>query len=40
MEEAEGTDGIVAEMVEAAGEFAISKITELANKIHSTGQIP
>jgi hypothetical protein len=37
---AEGSDGIVVEMIEAAGEFAISKITELANKIYSTGGIP
>jgi hypothetical protein len=37
---AEGSDGIVVEMIEAAGEYAISKITELANKIFSTGGIP
>ena len=37
---AEGNDGVVAEMVEAAGEFAIEKVTELANKIYRTGIIP
>ena len=30
-----GSDGIVVEMVEAAGEFGIMKITELANKMYS-----
>ena len=37
---AEGSDGLVVEMVEAAGEFGIEKITELANRIYSTGQVP
>ena len=37
---AEGSDGVVVEMVEAAGGFAIEKITELANKIYDTGNIP
>ena len=37
---AEGNDGVVVEMVEAAGEFAIEKITELANKVYRTGIIP
>ena len=37
---AEGSDGVVIEMVEAAGEFGIDKITELANKIYRTGQVP
>ena len=37
---AEGSDGVVVEMVEAAGEFGIEKITELANRIYSTGQVP
>ena len=37
---AEGSDGVVVEMVEAAGEFAIVKITELANKIYLTDVIP
>ena len=32
-----GSDGIVVEMVEVAGEFGIMKITELANQIYSTG---
>ena len=30
---AEGSDGVVVERVEAAGEFGIEKITELANRI-------
>ena len=37
---AEGSDGVVVEMVEAVGEFGIEKITELANRIYSTGQVP
>ena len=37
---AEGSDGVVVEMVEAAGDFAIEKITELANQIYDTGDIP
>ena len=37
---AEGSDGVVVEMVEAAGDFAIKKITELANIIYDTGNIP
>ena len=37
---AEGSDGVVVEMVEAAGEFGIEKITELANRMYSTGQVP
>ena len=37
---AEGSDGVVVEMVEAAGEFGISKITDLANLIYTTGQVP
>ena len=37
---AEGSDGVVVEMVEAAGEFGIRKITDLANTIYSTGQVP
>ena len=37
---AEGSDGIVVEMVEALGEFAIRKITDIANKIYRTGIIP
>ena len=37
---AEGSDGVVVEMVEAAGEFGTEKITELANRIYSTGQVP
>ena len=31
---AEGSDGVVVEMVEIAGEFAIEKIAELANQIY------
>ena len=37
---AEGSDGVVVEMVEAAGEFGIRKITDLANSIYNTGQVP
>ena len=37
---AEGSDGIVVEMVEAAGEFGLGKITELANLIYSSGNVP
>ena len=37
---AEGSDGIVVEMVEAAGEFALTKIVEMANQIYRTGKIP
>ena len=37
---AEGSDGIVVEMVEAGGEFTIGKITELANKIYVTVVLP
>ena len=37
---AEGSDGVVVEMIEAAGEFVINKITNLANTIYSTGQVP
>ena len=37
---AEGSDGVVVEMVEAAGDFALSNITNLANTIYSTGEVP
>ena len=37
---AEGSDGVVVEMVEASGEFGLRKITELANLIYSSGQVP
>ena len=37
---AEGSDGVVVEMVEAAGDFAIGAITDLANTIYRTGQVP
>ena len=37
---AKDSDGVVVEMVEPAGEFGIEKITELANRIYSTGQVP
>ena len=36
----EGGKGAVVEMVEAAGEFGIVKITDLANSMYSTGQVP
>ena len=35
-----GDDGLMIEMVETAGDFAIEKITDLANKIYNTGYIP
>ena len=35
-----GTDGIMIEMLNATEEFAIEKITKLANKIYNTGYIP
>ena len=37
---AEGSDGIVVEMVEAAGDIAITKILKLANRIYECGEIP
>ena len=37
---AEGSDGVVVEMVEAAGEFAINKITSLTKSGYNTGQVP
>ena len=37
---AEGNDGVVFEMVETAENFAITKLTDFANKICSTGNIP
>ena len=36
----EGSDGVVVEMVEAAGEFTMAKIVELSNKFYRTGKIP
>ena len=36
---AEGRDGVVVEMVEAAGNFATHKITNLANTIYRTGEV-
>ena len=37
---AEGSDGIVVEMIEAAGDIAIDKVLALANRIYRTGEIP
>ena len=37
---AEGSDGIVIEMIEAAGGIAIDKVLALANKIYRSGEIP
>ena len=37
---AEGSDGVEVDMLEAAGDFAIDKLQEIANKIYSTGHIP
>ena len=39
-EKAEGSDEIVLEMLEAAGEFGLEKMTRLANSIYNAGQIP
>ena len=36
----EGSDGIVVEMIEAAGSIATKKVLALANKIYRTGEIP
>jgi hypothetical protein len=35
-----GTDGIMIEMLNATEDFAVDKITKLANKIYNTGYIP
>ena len=37
---AEGSDGVVVEMVEAAGDFVTEKIAELASQIYDTVDIP
>ena len=37
---AEGIDEVAFEMVEAAGEFEIGEIIELANRIYRTGHVP
>ena len=39
-EKAEGSDGVVSEMLEAAGEFGIRKLTRLANRIYDSGDVP
>lgn len=39
-EKAEGGDGVVVEMLEAAGDFGLEKLTMLAHRIYSTGHIP
>ena len=39
-DKAEGGDGVVAEMVDAAGEFGIKKLTKMANRIYDTGVVP
>ena len=38
-DKAERSDGVAAEMLEAAGEFGIRRVTKLANRIHDTGEI-
>ena len=38
--EAKENEGVVVEMVEALGDIVIAKITELANRIYSTGTLP
>ena len=37
---AAGEDGVVVEMIEAAGEFIMEKITRIANRIYDEGYIP
>ena len=37
---AAGEDGVVIEMVDAAGEFIVEKITRIANRIYDEGYIP
>ena len=37
---AEGSDGVVVEMAKVTENFAITKSTDLANKIYRTGNIP
>ena len=39
-EKAEGSYGVVSEMLEAAGDFGIGKLTRLANRIYDNGDIP
>ena len=36
----EGSDGVIIEMVEAAGELGVDKITKLANRIYRMRQVP
>ena len=36
----EGSDRIVVEMIEAAGDIAINKLVSLANRIYESGEIP
>ena len=36
----EGNDGIVVELVETPGEFAIDKLTDIAHRIYFTRTIP
>ena len=36
----EGSDGVIVEMVEIAGEFAVDKNTNLASVVNSTGPVP
>ena len=35
-----GNDQIASEMIEAGGTFGISKVTELANIIYNSGEVP
>ena len=35
-----GSDGISVEMLRAIGDMAVEKITEIANKVYNSGQIP
>ena len=39
-QKSEGSDGIVVEMIEEAGDVAKNKVVALANKIYESGEIP
>ena len=39
-EKAEGSDCVVIEMMEAAGDLGVRKVKKLANRIYNTGEIP
>ena len=39
-DKADGGDGVQAEIIEATDKFGTEKLTELANRMHDTGNIP